>query len=112
MDRDPAVYIVASAFHGTIYTGVTSNLLQRIHQHREGTFAGFTAEHDCRRLVWFEMHGTMETAIRREKQLKNWHRAWKIALIEKENPMWRDLAEEFGFEPLIGKKVDSGSSPE
>jgi putative endonuclease len=111
MDRDPAVYIIASAFHGTIYTGVSSNLLQRIHQHREGTFDGFTAEFGCKRLVWFEMHGDMETAIKREKQLKNWDRAWKIALIEAANPAWRDLAEEFGFESLI-RKVGSGSSPE
>jgi putative endonuclease len=111
MERDPAVYIMASAFHGTIYTGVTSNLLQRIYQHREGTFGGFTTEHGCKRLVWFEMHGSMESAIKREKQLKNWHREWKVALIGEENPSWRDLAEDFGFEPLIGKKVDPGSSP-
>ena len=110
MERDPAVYIVASGFHGTIYAGVTSNLLQRIHQHREGTLRGFTAEDGCKRLVWFEMHGDMEQAIRREKQLKNWRREWKVALIEKENPLWRDLAEELGFEALV-KKVDPGSSP-
>ena len=71
MDRNPAVYIMASGFHGTIYTGVTSNLLQRIYQHRTGAFGGFTAEYDCKRLVWFEMHNTMESAILREKQLKN-----------------------------------------
>jgi putative endonuclease len=59
MAREPATYIVASGFHGTIYTGVTSNLLQRIHQHREGTLRGFTAEYGCKRLVWFEMHATM-----------------------------------------------------
>jgi putative endonuclease len=111
MDRDPAVYIITNTFHGTIYTGVTSNLLQRIHQHREGTFKGFTATHGCKRLVWFEMRGSMEVAITREKQLKNWHRDWKIALIEAGNPTWRDLAEDFGFAPLIGKKVDPGSSP-
>jgi putative endonuclease len=111
MERDPAVYIMASAFHGTTYTGVTSNLLQRIYQHREGTLGGFTAEHGCKRLVWFEMRGSMESAIRREKQVKKWRRAWKVALIEEENPSWRDLAEDFGFEPLIGKKVDPGSSP-
>ena len=110
MERDPAVYIMASGFHGTIYIGVTSNLLQRIAQHREGTFGGFTAEYGCRRLVWFEMHGTMESAILREKQLKNWRRDWKLALIEEANPTWRDLAEDYGFEPLI-KKVDPGSSP-
>jgi putative endonuclease len=111
MERDPAVYIVASGFHGTIYTGVTSNLLQRIAQHRAGTLGGFTAEYGCKRLVWFEMHGTMEGAILREKQLKNWRREWKVALIEEGNPAWRDLAEDYGFEPLIGKKVDPGSSP-
>ncbi|HEX8366688.1 MAG TPA: GIY-YIG nuclease family protein [Allosphingosinicella sp.] len=111
MAREPATYIVASGFHGTIYTGVTSNLLQRIYQHREGSLGGFTAEYGCKRLVWFEMHATMPTAIAREKQLKNWHRDWKVALIEEANPMWCDLAEEFGFEPLIGRKVDPGSSP-
>jgi putative endonuclease len=111
MERDPAVYIMASGFHGTVYTGVTSNLLQRIHQHRTAALAGFTAEYGCKRLVWFEMCGTMEAAIGREKRLKDWHRAWKVTLIEKENPIWRDLAEDFGFEPLIAKKVDPGSSP-
>jgi len=110
MDRDPAVYIMASGFNGTLYVGVTSNLLQRIHQHREGTFPGFTAEYGVKRLVWFEMHGTMEGAIAREKQLKNWLRAWKVELIVASNPTWRDLAEDFGFESLI-KKVDPGSSP-
>ena len=110
MERDPAVYIVASGFHGTIYTGVTSKLLQRIYEHRDGTFGGFTTHYGCKRLVWFEMHGSMESAILREKQLKNW-REWKIALIEEANSAWRDLAEDFGFEPLVGKKVDPGSSP-
>jgi putative endonuclease len=110
MERDPAVYIMASGFHGTIYSGVTSNLLQRIHQHREGTFGGFAAEHGCKRLVWFEAGGSMEGAIAREKQLKNWRRAWKVALIEGTNPTWRDLAEDFGFPSLI-RKVDPGSSP-
>ena len=58
MERNPAVYIVASGIHGTVYTGVTSDLLKRIHQHRQGTYGGFTAEHGCKRLVWFEMQGT------------------------------------------------------
>jgi putative endonuclease len=111
MEREPAVYVVASGFHGTIYVGVTSNLLQRIYQHREGMLGGFTAEYGCKRLVWFEMHAGMESAIAREKQLKNWRRAWKVALIEEANPTWRDLAEDFGFETLLGKKVDPGSSP-
>jgi putative endonuclease len=111
MERDPAVYIMASGFHGTIYTGVTSNLLQRVAQHRAGTFGGFTLKYEVKRLVWFEMHGSMEHAILREKQIKNWLRSWKVALIEETNPLWRDLAEDFGFEPLIKKKVDPGSSP-
>ena len=111
MERDGAVYIMASGFHGTIYTGVTSNLLQRVYQHREGTFGGFTSRYGCTRLVWFETGGSMEGAIRREKQIKNWNRAWKVALIEAGNPTWRDLAEDFGFEPLVRRKVDPGSSP-
>jgi putative endonuclease len=111
MEREPAVYIMASGFHGTIYTGVTSNLLQRVYQHRAGTFGGFTADYGCKRLVWFETGGSMEGAIAREKQVKNWLRAWKVALIEADNPTWRDLAEDFGFEPLVGEKVDPGSSP-
>ena len=102
---------MASGFHGTIYTGVTSNLLQRIYQHREGILGGFTARYGCKRLVWFEMHGSMDSAIAREKQLKNWRREWKTALIEEVNPTWSDLAEDLGFEPLIGTKVDPGSSP-
>jgi putative endonuclease len=101
MERQPAVYIMASGFHGTIYTGVTSNLLQRVAQHREGVLGGFTAEYGVKRLVWFEMHGTMEHAITREKQLKNWRRDWKLTLIEERNPLWRDLAEDFGLERLV-----------
>ena len=111
MERSPAVYIVASGFHGTIYAGVTSDLLRRMFQHREGTLGGFTAEHGCKRLVWFEMHADMEHAIRREKRIKNWRGEWKVALIEEGNPTWRDLAEDFGFEPLIRKQGDPGSSP-
>jgi putative endonuclease len=110
MDRDPAVYMMASGFNATLYTGATSNLLQRVYQHRAGTLGGFTAEYGVKRLVWFEMHGTMESAIAREKQLKNWRREWKVDLIVQTNPTWRDLAEDFGFESLI-KKVDPGSSP-
>lgn len=79
---------------------MTSNLLARIHQHRDGTFEGFTKDHGVKRLVWFEQHATMEHAITREKRLKKWQRAWKIRLIEEANPRWRDLAEDFGFPPL------------
>jgi putative endonuclease len=71
---------------------------------------GFTDRHGCKRLVWFEMQRTMEGAILREKQLKNWRRDWKLALIEEANPTWRDLAEDYGFE-LIQRKVDPGSGP-
>ena len=111
MERDPAVYMMASGFHGTLYVGVTSNLLQRVYQHRRGAFGGFTAEYGCKRLVWFEMHGSMEEAIAREKRLKRWRRAWKYDLIAAENPTWQDLAEEFGFEPLVVRKVGPGSRP-
>ncbi|MEQ1499656.1 MAG: GIY-YIG nuclease family protein [Novosphingobium sp.] len=96
----PCVYILASQRNGTVYTGVTSDLLGRIHQHREGTFGGFTKEHGVKQLVWFEQHSTMEHAITREKRIKKWNRAWKLNLIEQANPRWRDLAEDFGFEPL------------
>ncbi|MBB3589063.1 GIY-YIG nuclease family protein [Sphingomonas sp. BK481] len=100
MERQPAVYILASYRNGTINIGVTSDLLARIIQHRAGSFGGFTTLYDVKRLVWFEMAATMEGAIGREKQLKNWRRAWKLDLIEAVNPTWRDLAEDWGFAPL------------
>ncbi|WP_420605224.1 GIY-YIG nuclease family protein [Novosphingopyxis sp.] len=100
MEKQPCVYIMTSQRNGTIYTGVTSNLMVRVHQHREGIFEGFSKRYDAKRLVWFEVHGEMEPAIVREKRIKGWRRPWKLALIEEENPRWRDLAEDFGFEPL------------
>ena len=102
MQRDfqPAVYLLTSGRNGTLDIGVTSNLMQRIHQHREGTFGGFSKKYSTHRLVWFEQHATMEHAITREKRLKKWERAWKLNLFEKDNPRWRDLAEDFGFPPL------------
>ena len=100
VERQPAVYILASWRNGTLYIGVTSNLMARIAQHRSGSFGGFTKEYHVKRLVWFEMADMMESVIAREKQLKNWHRAWKIELIEADNPTWRDLAEDWGFGPL------------
>ena len=102
MKRDfaPAVYLMAAARNGTTYGGVTSNLMQRVAQHRAGTFEGFAKEHGCKTLVWFEMHSTMEYAITREKQLKKWNRAWKLRLIEEDNTRWRDLAEDLGFDRL------------
>jgi putative endonuclease len=87
----PAVYIVASKRNGTIYVGVTSDLIGRIWQHQEGAVDGFTKRYGCKVLVWFELHSTMEYAIGRVKQLKSGSRSRKIALIEASNPMWRDL---------------------
>jgi len=100
MPKIPAVYIMASQRNGTIYVGVTSALERRIYQHREKVTKGFTARYAVNRLVWFEIHETMESAISREKQIKAWRREWKLALIEKSNPQWLDLAENVGFEPL------------
>ena len=102
MQRDfaPVVYLLASKRNGTLYVGVTSDLSGRIHKHRTGTVPGFTREYGVRMLVWFEHHSTMEHAIVREKRIKKWNRAWKLQLIEADNPNWRDLAEDFGFEPL------------
>ena len=97
---DPCVYIMASRRNGTLYTGVTSNLLQRIYEHREGATPGFTSKHNIKRLVWFEQHATMDHAITREKRIKKWLRVWKLELIERDNLAWRDLAEDFGFPPL------------
>ncbi len=91
---------MASDRNGTLYIGVTSNLMARIHQHRTKAMDGFTARYDVNRLVWLEMCDTMEVAIVREKQLKNWKRKWKLDLIEAGNPRWRDLAEDLGFDPL------------
>ena len=86
----PCVYLMANRRNGTLYAGVTSDLVQRVWQHREGQ-GGFSARYDCRLLVWFEQHATMEHAILREKQIKAGSRAKKVALIERENPLWRDL---------------------
>lgn len=96
----PAVYIMASKRNGTLYVGVTSNLMQRVAQHRSGLMKGFASDYGVKRLVWYEPGGSMETAILREKRLKKWNRKWKLELIEKENPEWRDLAIDLGFEPL------------
>lgn len=99
-DFSPTVYIMASSRNGTLYIGVTSNLLQRIAQHRNASLGGFTAKYDVKMLVWFEQHSTMEHAIQREKRLKKWRRAWKLKLIESINPTWRDLALDLGFPSL------------
>lgn len=94
----PAVYLLASQRNGTLYIGVTSNLIQRIWQHREGLAEGFTKKYRVKTLVWYEQHATMESAIAREKALKKWNRAWKLRLIEETNPQWRDLWPEINGE--------------
>ena len=90
-----AVYLTTNRRNGTLYLGVTSNLLDHGAQHRRGAFEGFSAKHGCTRLVWFERWPDMASAIAREKELKKWRRAWKIALIEQANPQWLDLYEGF-----------------
>lgn len=89
--KQPCVYMLASQRNGTLYVGVTSNLVQRAWQHKEGLAEGFTKKYGVKTLVWYEQHETMESAIAREKAIKEWQRAWKIALIEKANPDWADL---------------------
>jgi len=100
MERQPCVYMLARASHSTLYTGVTSDLLGRIHQHRSGAVRGFARHYGIKRLDWFETQETMEQAIIREKRIKRWPRAWKYDLIHSINSTWRDLAEDFGFDPL------------
>ena len=95
--KQPAVYIMANRRNGAIYVGVTAWLLHRIHQHREGLIEGFTRRYGCRRLVWYELHGDMASAIAWEKQLKGGSRAKKIALIEALNPEWTDLYPDIAF---------------
>ncbi len=87
------VYFLASRKHGTLYVGVTNNLVRRGYEHKSSDTAGFTARYDVDRLVWFEVHDDVETAIVREKKIKKWRRDWKIALIEADNPDWLDLWE-------------------
>ncbi|PCI44021.1 MAG: GIY-YIG nuclease [Moraxellaceae bacterium] len=89
--KQPCVYILASKKNGTLYLGVTSNLIQRIWQHKNNQAQGFTEEYSVHQLVYFEQHEEMAAAITREKQIKKWNRQWKINLIEKENSQWKDL---------------------
>ena len=91
MNKQPAVYILASKRNGTLYIGVTSDLIKRIWEHRNNMVEGFTRRYDVHRLVWYELHESMESAIKREKRLKEWKRKWKLELIENENPNWDDL---------------------
>ena len=91
MEKRPAVYILASRRNGTLYVGVTSHLIKRIWEHKNDLVPGFTQRYRVHMLVHYELFGTMADAIVREKQLKRWHRAWKLELIESKNPDWRDL---------------------
>jgi putative endonuclease len=87
----PCVYILATGRNGTLYTGVTNNIARRAWEHRSGAVGGFTKRYAIYRLVHVEFHATIPDAIRREKQIKKWRRAWKLKLIEQNNPQWRDL---------------------
>nr|WP_143083274.1 GIY-YIG nuclease family protein [Nitrosomonas communis] len=90
----PCVYLLAIRRNGTLYVGVTSNLVKRIWEHKNNVVQGFTQKYGVHMLVWFELHETMESAIRREKAIKEWKRDWKLKLIEQQNPAWRDLYSE------------------
>ena len=85
------VYIMASKRNGTLYVGVTSDLIGRVHQHRERLVAGFTRKYGCTLLAWFEAHDDLQAARHLELQMKKWKRAWKVELIERRNPQWKDL---------------------
>ena len=101
------VYMMASRRNGTIYTDVTSDLAKRAYEHREGLVAGFTKRHGCKLLVWFEAHDDLQEARRRELQIKEWKRAWKIRLIEETNLDWNDL-----YPGLLGVgSADPGPRP-
>jgi len=93
VEKSGFVYIMANGRNGTLYIGVTSNLIQRVWQHREGLADGFTKKYGCKTLVWYQHHDEIETAISREKQMKEWKRRWKLRAIEEMNPDWTDLFE-------------------
>jgi len=93
--RQPAIYIMANQRNGTLYVGVTSNLSQRVFQHREGLIPGFTTRHGCKTLVYYEVYEDMDSAIAREKQLKGGSRRKKLLMIDRFNPEWRDLYADF-----------------
>ena len=93
----PCVYILASRRNGTLYVGVTSNLSRRIEQHRAGAISSFTRDYKVHRLVYAEFDDSIDSAMLREKQIKKWRRAWKLELIERDNPQWRDLFESFSL---------------
>jgi putative endonuclease len=100
VERQPCVYFLASGTRGYLYIGVTSDLVRRVWEHRNGVRSGWAKEKGCKLLVRFELFGDMPAAIAREKQLKNWRRPWKQNLVEESNLHWRDLAVDLGFDPL------------
>jgi putative endonuclease len=89
--KQPCVYLLASSKNGTLYVGVTSDIIKRVWEHKSDLAEGFTKKYGVHMLVWYEMHENMESAISREKTIKGWKRQWKLELIEKENPAWTDL---------------------
>mgnify|MGYP006284525181 CR=1 FL=1 len=101
--RNYYVYLLASNQNGTLYIGVTNDLIRRVYEHKNKMVEGFSKKYSVDKLVWFERYNSIEDAIKREKQLKNWRRSWKVALIERDNSEWNDL---------YGLLLDSGSSPE
>ncbi len=97
MEKEFHVYMLASRYKGTLYIGMTSNLVQRVWQHRSELVEGFTKRYAVHQLVWFESQGSAEVAVTRERQIKEWRRSWKLALIEEGNPTWRDL-----YDDIVG----------
>ena len=91
MAKQPCVYLMASRRNGTLYVGVTSDLMKRAWEHKNGAVEGFTKRYSVHKLVWYEVHESMESAIAREKAIKAWNRKWKLKLIENTNPEWDDL---------------------
>ncbi|MBG1232933.1 GIY-YIG nuclease family protein [Aestuariivirga litoralis] len=104
-EKQPAVYILAHKPRGVLYVGVTGALYNRVASHKQGKIPGFTKKYNVKLLVWYEHHHTMDNAIRREKQIKEWKRAWKIKLVEKLNPDWRDLHE--FIDPIVSLVDDA-----
>ena len=93
-NKEPCVYLLTNKRNGTLHAGVTSDLPKRIWEHKSGFVDGFTKKYGTTKLVWYELHHTMESAIQREKNIKKWKRAWKLKTIEEMNPDWKDLYEE------------------
>jgi len=97
LTRNYFVYLLASRRNGTLYVGVTNDLIRRVCQHKQGLVEGFTKKYGVKMLVWYEQTESLESAIHREKQIKKWNRDWKIELIRASNPQWRDLYEEIAM---------------